>query len=104
MTFAEAMQALQDGKKVRRKTWAERAYFDGETGGSVFSLETIQATDWEIVQEPKPKRTVKMRFYVWHDTINSWMGGWWEDGSQDPEDYIPTDWVQEVTFNDETKE
>ena len=100
MTFAEAMQALQDGKKVRRKCWNGDATII--TINDYFGIRPaeVKATDWEIVEEPKPKRTVKMRFYVWHDTIDSWMGGWWEDGSQDPEDYIPTDWVQEVTFEE----
>lgn len=73
MTFYEAIKALEEGKKVRRKAWGSDTYIclgnlDGAflnytvgkefVGGEkfngclVFYLPDIQAADWELYKEP----------------------------------------------------
>lgn len=69
MTFSEALEAMKQGYKVRRKEWdnnavakddylciignmlmnSDRQFF------SVLKSEIILATDWEIYTEPKPE-------------------------------------------------
>lgn len=100
MNFAEAMQALQDGKRVRRKEWPPELIMTLNKSTAYFvTTPDINATDWEIVDEPKPKRKVKMRFYVW-EYAGTIIGVWCENGKPSSELYIPTDLVQEIEFEE----
>lgn len=100
MTFAEAMQALQDGKKVRRQGWLDGSWIS--IGASIFLTEQCcLATDWEIVDEPRPKRKVKMRFYVWRGELNKRLhGNWSVDGDPYSKNDIPTDQVMDIEFEE----
>ena len=70
MTTKEAIQAMLDGKKVRKIDWNKECYvlFNGEMfvdeEGEHFSEFTFYETTWEIYEEPKPKQTV---------TIEKWL-------------------------------
>lgn len=69
MTFSEALEAMKQGCKVRRKEWDNNEvakddylYIDGgafcdSKGDRFYSLKdfVILATDWEIYTEPKPE-------------------------------------------------
>ena len=78
--FMWAVEMMKQGKKVRRNqhkdtlTWANDGRFyvllhSGEKDYCQFSISHIEATDWEVVEEPKKtlyqKRNPK--------TINSYM-------------------------------
>lgn len=62
MTTKEAIQAMLDGKKVRKIDWNKECYvlFNGEMfvdeEGEHFSEFTFYETTWEIYEEPKPKQ------------------------------------------------
>ena len=69
MTTKEAIQAMLDGKKVRRPSWVEGDYFmfDGEcfiAEDATVVMADFNGNDWEIYEEPKPKQTV---------TIEKWL-------------------------------
>lgn len=63
MTFLEAVQAMKEGKNVRRKSWKHLNRFlwaedeDSQINNSLYGLnllitpEDIEATDWEIWKE-----------------------------------------------------
>lgn len=68
MTFSEALEAMKQGYKVRKKDWIDGTYISmiihpsctkiiNHYGSEVVSLPmlTILATDWEIYNEPKPE-------------------------------------------------
>lgn len=72
MTFYEAIKALEEGKKVRRKAWGCDTYICTNVAGGfmnydvgkdfvggekfigyyLLSLKDIKATDWELYNEP----------------------------------------------------
>lgn len=68
MKFSEAMLMLEQGKKIRRKTWRPDAYYIfihdcilDENNLPVFmAVDTSLKADWEEYIEPKKKRIVKM--------------------------------------------
>ena len=68
MKFSEAMLMLEQGKKIRRKTWRPDAYYIfihdcilDENNLPVFmAVDTSLKADWELYEEPKKKRIVKM--------------------------------------------
>ncbi|MBP7075102.1 MAG: hypothetical protein KBA81_06940 [Rhabdochlamydiaceae bacterium] len=68
MKFSEAMLMLEQGKKIRRKTWRPDAYYIfihdcilDENNLPVFmAVDTSLKADWEEYVEPKKKRIVKM--------------------------------------------
>ena len=69
MNTKSAIQAMLDGKKVRRPSWKESDYFmfDGEcfiTEDATVVMADFNGNDWEIYEEPKPKQTV---------TIEKWL-------------------------------
>lgn len=69
MTTKEAIQAMLDGKKVRKPSWVEGDYFmfDGEcfiAEDTTIVMADFNGNDWEIYEEPKPKQTV---------TIEKWL-------------------------------
>ena len=69
MNTKEAIQAMLNGKKVRRPSWVEGDYFmfDGEcfiTEDATVVMADFNGNDWEIYEEPKPKQTV---------TIEKWL-------------------------------
>ena len=68
MNTKEAIQAMLDGKKVRRPSWKESDYFmfDGErfiAEDATVVMADFNGYDWEIYEEPK-KQTV---------TIEKWL-------------------------------
>lgn len=70
MTTKEAIQAMLDGKKVRTIDWNKECYvlFNGkmfvDVEGEHFLEFTSYSSDWEIYEEPNPKKTV---------TIEKWL-------------------------------
>ena len=63
MNTKSAIQAMLDGKKVRRPSWVEDDYFmfDGEcfiAEDTTVVMADFNGNDWEIYEEPKPKQTV----------------------------------------------
>ena len=71
MTTKESIRAMLDGKKVYRKSWkndyVDYFYFDGECfrdEQDVLLMCDFHGDDWEIYEEPKPKKTV---------TIEEWL-------------------------------
>lgn len=70
MDFMEAIKAMKEGKKVKRKAWAFIAELDGVSFKSKwedgtehkgFDLKDIEAIDWEIVPEEIKKTTLEYR-------------------------------------------
>lgn len=67
MTFSEAIEAMKQGYKVRRKDWEDGLYrvmalnsskrIENSDGENMISecVVNILATDWEIYNEPKPE-------------------------------------------------
>lgn len=69
MTFSEALEAMKQGYKVRRKEWYEKLnnlndyiiskdeYFVNSNNNILATIksDSILATDWEIYNEPKPE-------------------------------------------------
>lgn len=67
MTFSEAIEAMKQGYKVRRKDWEDGLYrvmalnsskrIENSDGENMISecVFNILATDWEIYTEPKPE-------------------------------------------------
>lgn len=67
MTFSEALEAMKQGCKVRRKEWEDGLYramvfcsysiIENSNGENIIaeSGANILATDWEIYNEPKPE-------------------------------------------------
>ena len=69
MNTKSAIQAMLNGKKVRRPSWVEGDYFmfDGEcfiTEDATVVMADFNGNDWEIYEEPKPNQTV---------TIEKWL-------------------------------
>ena len=69
MNTKSAIQAMLNGKKVRRPSWVEGDYFmfDGEcfiAEDATVVMADFNGNDWEIYEEPKPKQTV---------TIEKWL-------------------------------
>lgn len=48
------------GAKVRRKEWNRDAFDTFEGSSTAISLLALRADDWELYEEPKKKRIVKM--------------------------------------------
>ena len=69
MYFMEAVEAMKEGKKVKRKYWIDGTYLmmhefgenyaiqahsnDHSTESAKFSTDCFEATDWEVVEEKK---------------------------------------------------
>lgn len=59
MNFMEAIQAMRDGKRVKRKDWVSglwigsitESILDNEGVQARFSLSQVEATDWEIYEK-----------------------------------------------------
>ncbi len=66
MRFEEVIDALRAGKKIRRKTWADKSSICCEHIYSVSLL--VMCNDWEIVKE-KVKKTVWVNVYKNGDKI-----------------------------------
>ena len=69
MNTKSAIQAMLNGKKVRKPSWVEGDYFmfDGEcfiTEDATVVMADFNGNDWEIYEEPKQKQTV---------TIEKWL-------------------------------
>ena len=69
MNTKSAIQAMLNGKKVRKSSWVEGDYFmfDGEcfiTEDATVVMADFNGNDWEIYEEPKPKQTV---------TVEKWL-------------------------------
>lgn len=91
MNFKEAYNAMQEGKKVRRKDWLGYWFIedgkvkiylkDGNIKFNNFTQETISNTlaeDWEVVEEPKikdwePKKGDKY-YYIYHTGVIFYYG------------------------------
>jgi hypothetical protein len=58
LTFEEALRAMKEGKKVRRRSWRDKngvligdGCFVWHSGGyATFTITDMYATDWEIVE------------------------------------------------------
>ena len=73
MNTKEAIQAMLDGKKVRKITWCEEAFvfFDGKLfiGSDKEPYKFITSeTEWEIYEEQKPVQTVTIEKWLCLDT------------------------------------
>lgn len=67
MTFSEALEAMKQGYKVRRKDWEDGLYrvmafnsftiIENSNGENIIAeyVSNILATDWGIYNEPKPE-------------------------------------------------
>lgn len=67
MTFSEALEAMKQGYKVRRKDWEDGLYrvmasnsftiIENSNGENIIAeyVSNILATDWEIYNKPKPE-------------------------------------------------
>lgn len=80
MNFLEIVKAMKEGKEVRRKCWNKGMVYlmvddymkvkfcDGSIDGPDNHYESYEATDWEIVEEPKPfvlaDKSLKSETYV----------------------------------------
>lgn len=61
MRFEEALQAMREGKKVRRECWETRSFYTLANGVGIFDRfgkrvimiedDDILAKDWEVVNE-----------------------------------------------------
>lgn len=54
MTFGMVVEALREGKKIRRKAWKTQWYssvVSMETGRVCLYLDEILADDWEVINE-----------------------------------------------------
>lgn len=64
MTTREVLQALLDGKKVRRRSWSAENYIHLVDNDLVYDIGELVITvdfsdgNWEVYVEPKPKKTV----------------------------------------------
>ena len=68
MNIKEAIQAMLDEKKCKKTFWEDNCYcrFDGNRFVDEANrvLYSFGESDWEIYEEPKPKKTV---------TIEKWL-------------------------------
>jgi len=68
MKFSQATALLEQGKKIRRDLWVKNVFIyikNGELLSSngmytILNPDEIVADDWELYEEPKKKRIVKM--------------------------------------------
>lgn len=69
MKFSQAMSMLEQGKKIRRASWHTETFLYIESGKMLtthgnrcraFEPDELMADDWELYEEPKKKRIVKM--------------------------------------------
>lgn len=74
MKFSEAILMLEQGKKIRREKWPRNMYISIDTffQPGFISSEYLR-DDWEIYEEPKKKRIVKM----WPALCSSYNGGYY---------------------------
>ncbi len=69
MKFKEARKMLEDGKKVRRKSWSNKDFSlpislaDQEEGIPYLSIEDIDANDWEVVGKRKFCKQCKQEIF-----------------------------------------
>lgn len=74
MTTREAIQAMLDGKKVRRITWSDHTfiYFVGkifiDNKGEQYEF-TTSTIEWELYVEPKLKKTVTIEKCIFRDSV-----------------------------------
>lgn len=84
MTFSEALEAMKQGYKVRRKDWEDGLYramvfhpypkIENSNGENIIAeyLSNILATDWEIYNEPKPESQFEIgELVMMRDEISS---------------------------------
>ena len=57
MKFSEAMKALEEGKKVRLKSWKPDNYWTSDFTEIIVNQFHLYGA-WEIYTPPKPKKTV----------------------------------------------
>lgn len=76
-TQAEIYQALLDGKKIKRKTWAPEAYIHLVEGGLVDEFgDNMEETrlfpphEFLIYEEPKPKKKVTLYRHTMSNRIS----------------------------------
>lgn len=50
LTFFEAFKEIKNGKKVRRKSWFDGSYINGDTQLNCLKIDDLLANDWEIVE------------------------------------------------------
>lgn len=70
MTFEEALKAMKDGKKVRRKSWLNKSYIYFSDGNFLtdfgdilvsFDIKEVTSDDWEVRKEEIPlEETVQL--------------------------------------------
>ena len=58
MNFKEAYKAMQEGKKVKRKSWKKNEFIDFNYIDKFLftSIENALAEDWEVVEEEKKEK------------------------------------------------
>lgn len=104
MNFLEAVKAMKEGKKVRRKNHIDDAYMSYVNekfvfygfSNTTFSLRDIEATDWEIYEEEKKNLSDKR-------TNASMENGWQyqeEDVKQSLKEFI--EWLEQNYDNHKT--
>lgn len=74
MNFVEAVKAMKEGKKVRRKDWGGDDYYLFSETGNIednygdfqrgFPINECEATDWEIVDEEQDWNLERFNFVM----------------------------------------
>lgn len=91
MTFLEAVEAMKQGKRVFSryskkvgpiKISGKHFVWDDESGNLfMVLLDDIEATDWEIYEEPKEMRTVVRYEWAYSERHSRWVTAtyWYSD-------------------------
>ncbi len=65
MKFSEVLPALEQGKKIRMLSWVKGSSIDKDSKYiQFFSASDLLTSEWEILDEPKPKVKVKLLAYT----------------------------------------
>lgn len=67
MNFLEAVRLMKQGKKIRRKTWADKSAWHIE-GDNLFSNEGQIINDWESAED---KKTLSDKFYFGDELLDT---------------------------------
>lgn len=50
LTFVEAFKEIKNGKKVRKKSWFDSSYINGDTPLNCLKIDDLLANDWEVIE------------------------------------------------------
>lgn len=74
MKLSEALKYYEQGKKIRRKGWMDSDCIYPKPHQNSYHMDSYDMlqTDWEIVDEPKPKKKVKVAAFIHKDVLSGW--------------------------------